>query len=755
MKKTIIVFLSAVVSVMLVKVASAQTETFTANTTIPQNTTWDGTVIIDGARVTIAQDATLTIKPGTIISSKNGALIYVVGKLKALGKKDEKIRFTAEYNEKPAFSLTYYIDSTGTSEIDMDHFILEKGGGNEDTASLPALTIRGKASLSRGIIRRNYISAVRVWGTDVKVEDCEIYENENVALENKSTSKTLKAENNWWGSEDGPTVTTIPNSPRSIIKGSLDFDPWQKKGPIPIVILPGFGGSFSFKLLSDKAKNDWWLTTLGTSAYRYFAKALILSNYYHDKDFFWGFYDWRMACENSAKKYLEETIDKAKEKSGHSQVHIVAHSMGGLVARSYIEGDSFRDDIDQLVTAGTPHLGSSEAYPIWEGGQLLDNKKPIYLYLWYLEALNWDWNKVQFVRKNFPSVGEMMPTYDYLESSFDGNPIQYKNQKEHNVFLENLAEPENMDKLKRKVATNLVVGKGEKTLEKIQVSPYEGGDGKWIDGIPNPIEPPKDTENGDGTVILESARAKNALTKNIFVIDSSHSKLLESGTKPILEQLKVKAKFPLLFKLMSQFLLTAKGPVEINIENGHGKIVSVSKQEIEDSQYHEEKIDGQKLVFSDFPADFESEEEKHIKITFTGLEKGDFRAAFWNFSNNDSYAKQEIDNPVTKGMQVGYEINIGENEITFSTVTPLKSLMVLINRLYEEKKITQWSTRSQLINGLAEAYQEFSNDKIDSAKISIHKTKNDFTSSQENVFADTSTKNKISESLEHLAKNPE
>ncbi len=48
------------------------------------------------------------------------------------------------------------------------------------------------------------------------------------------------------------------------------------------------------------------------------------------------------------------------------QVVILAHSMGGLVARYALNTDStFRDKVHRLVTLGTPHLGSPGANPTW------------------------------------------------------------------------------------------------------------------------------------------------------------------------------------------------------------------------------------------------------------------------------------------------------------------------------------------------------------------------------------------------------
>jgi len=708
------VFVAVIAFSAFTTAANAQTKTITSNTTLDQDTVWEDLVIIDSAKVTVNQNVTLTVKPGTTVAGKNGALLYVMGKLNALGEKDKKVRFTAEYNEKPNFSLSYYIDSTSGSEINLEHFILEKGGGNQDIASVPALTIRGKAALSQGVIRHNLITGVRTWGNNVKIGDSEIYENESVALENKSTTNTLNAENNWWGAEEGPTTTAIPNSPRAVVKGAVDYDPWQRKGPIPIVIVPGFGGSFSFKLLTDNAKDDWWLTPLGTSAYRYFAKALVLSNYYHDKDFFWAFYDWRLSCGESAQKYLAAVIDRAKKQSGHSQVHLVAHSMGGLVARSYLQSADFRDDIDQAALAGAPNLGSSDVYPAWEGAEFLDEKKSVYLYLWYLEALGGDWDRVGLIRKNFPSLGEMMPIYDYLVSKSSDQIVRYANQKQRNSFLENLNKPENLEKEKRRVNATLFVGSGENTLEKIKVSPYQNDDAKWEDGIPEPLDPPKDTTQGDGTVTVKSGGG-GAITKNIITMGASHDQLLVVGNKPIFDQLKVKAKFPLLTKILGTFLLTTSGPVDTIIKDSLGNILDAGSAG-EDSVFQEQTVGGQKLSYLGFPFDAGSGNAKNLEIHFKGEAKGDLKAAAWNFPDSDNYAKEEIDYPVTKGAEISYNIEVDNDTLSASPRISIKNLMVMIDGWYGKQKIGDWKTRRELINRLAEAYQASSNGRPEIAQ---------------------------------------
>ena len=48
-------------------------------------------------------------------------------------------------------------------------------------------------------------------------------------------------------------------------------------------------------------------------------------------------------------------------------VDIVAHSMGGLVARSYIQSDLYQaGEVDQLLMLGTPNHGAVDAYQIRE-----------------------------------------------------------------------------------------------------------------------------------------------------------------------------------------------------------------------------------------------------------------------------------------------------------------------------------------------------------------------------------------------------
>jgi pimeloyl-ACP methyl ester carboxylesterase len=60
-------------------------------------------------------------------------------------------------------------------------------------------------------------------------------------------------------------------------------------------------------------------------------------------------------------KELNDAINVILQCTGSDKVTIVAHSMGGLVARNYINMYS-SDKVDKLITLGTPHYGATISY---------------------------------------------------------------------------------------------------------------------------------------------------------------------------------------------------------------------------------------------------------------------------------------------------------------------------------------------------------------------------------------------------------
>ncbi|RMG97543.1 MAG: alpha/beta fold hydrolase, partial [Chloroflexi bacterium] len=57
-------------------------------------------------------------------------------------------------------------------------------------------------------------------------------------------------------------------------------------------------------------------------------------------------------------RYLRDSINDAKAQTGADKVILIAHSMGGLVSRAYVESSLYQYDVEKLITLGSPHQGA-------------------------------------------------------------------------------------------------------------------------------------------------------------------------------------------------------------------------------------------------------------------------------------------------------------------------------------------------------------------------------------------------------------
>ncbi|MGD9518817.1 MAG: alpha/beta fold hydrolase [Armatimonadota bacterium] len=55
--------------------------------------------------------------------------------------------------------------------------------------------------------------------------------------------------------------------------------------------------------------------------------------------------------------YLERAVEVVKRETGAERLSMIAHSMGGVIARAYIQYRNGYESVDRLVTLGTPHFG--------------------------------------------------------------------------------------------------------------------------------------------------------------------------------------------------------------------------------------------------------------------------------------------------------------------------------------------------------------------------------------------------------------
>ena len=69
----------------------------------------------------------------------------------------------------------------------------------------------------------------------------------------------------------------------------------------------------------------------------------------------------------AAAAHLGAEVERIVEETGYERIHVIGHSMGGLIARYYVTRLGGDAHVHTLVTLGTPHQGSYLAYS-WPGG---------------------------------------------------------------------------------------------------------------------------------------------------------------------------------------------------------------------------------------------------------------------------------------------------------------------------------------------------------------------------------------------------
>jgi pimeloyl-ACP methyl ester carboxylesterase len=70
-------------------------------------------------------------------------------------------------------------------------------------------------------------------------------------------------------------------------------------------------------------------------------------------------YDWRLGLEFNA-----ERLDAQIDAWGYAKVNLVGHSMGGLLARTYIATSAHAEKVEKVISVGSPYLGSPDL--TWE-----------------------------------------------------------------------------------------------------------------------------------------------------------------------------------------------------------------------------------------------------------------------------------------------------------------------------------------------------------------------------------------------------
>ena len=345
----------------------------------------------------------------------------------------------------------------------------------------------------------------------------------------------------------------------------------------PVVFVPGLGGSVNLTVLLDwrgPTLNGWDFPPFVDYG-KTFLAAFERAGYTRGVDLFVAFYDWRKTVTESATNYLIPWIDRACSSSGHAKVDLVAHSMGGLVSRSYIQSDRYRGDVEQLITLGTPHLGAPEAYYPWEGGELRWDatvNTVLNVYLWYLGHIHpfqGALDPLQTIRTQVTGIRDLLPVDTYLVKQ--GPPPTPKPEDlmlQRNLWGDIALTPAGLSTLLARSPLSTISGAGFTTVQALAVQPPPPPTNDpplWVDGTPVAQQT---TSEGDGTVLLSSARIDDTRVHNLPSVPIVHDQLPDKDVAQVMVALGITP--PALAEVAPpaepRLVIMTASPVELTVE---------------------------------------------------------------------------------------------------------------------------------------------------------------------------------------------
>lgn len=572
-------------------------------------------------RVFIVNGAILTIEAGVNVMLGNNALDngegylgVLDGSIKAIGTEKEPIIFSGQNGY--GFSIEFYNENPANESSFLRYVTISGGGGKFDEGGSVG---RGQSIFQTAFAGSNGWGALKYYSGKVHIENSNFSSNnyadieiENPLFDANSVRDYFEVINsNFENNQDETAVSVndvycsadacenrvllkdnwygVPTGPRGIpdqnpegdsgngayIYGQVKFDGYRKGNLIvdPVIVIPGIMGSQK----NDQGK---WIIDPILHSYDDIIDSLAANGY--GKKYITAFpYDWYQKNEVTADA-LKNKIHSIIGQTKVSKVDIVAHSMGGLVARSYGQNGSYADDVDQLVTIGTPHRGSQRSYLMWEGGETgITFEDKALRYHFTQEAEHAEYSELfKYVRDRVQSVEQLLPTDDYLFDVFTQKMRTYPNEYPANSFLENLNKTENVQKLSRIRELIEIVGdmKVNDTLKNIRVvNTIEAlGSKKWEYGIPENFgdestDQGLELDRGDQTVTLESARALQGAKE--IVLKGTHTSLPDISQCDVFKSLSGKQDCQSVdnWHIPNILYLNVFSPIDIQIISPSGK----------------------------------------------------------------------------------------------------------------------------------------------------------------------------------------
>lgn len=289
--------------------------------------------------------------------------------------------------------------------------------------------------------------------------------------------------------------TSTTSSWSSFEVNNISFDNFSENDPF--LIIPGLGASWDIgAILTGNTEGDWQVPDFVTQ-YDGLINSFVNAGYVKNTNLFVFSYDWRKPLDVLADR-LEEYINTYIPAG--QKVNIVGHSMGGLVARAYAQKNGI-SRINKIVTVGSPNMGATEAYGVWEGATVWNDVWWAKVALELTTHFGAQSNEIQTVRNLVPSIKDLLPTYDFIKLNdqiVPSSSLSFKNEALNTMNL----EVSSIDSLTTAMYSNNVPT--NKFIKVVSPSAEDIALNRWVDG--KPIDNPFEQVSGDGTVTDESAK---------------------------------------------------------------------------------------------------------------------------------------------------------------------------------------------------------------------------------------------------------
>ncbi|MFA6526553.1 MAG: hypothetical protein WCT26_04045 [Candidatus Buchananbacteria bacterium] len=620
-----------------------------ANTVINVDTVWNAgevKIFSGGDNLSIEFGAALTINGGAVLKMGKNSSILVDGKLHLVGQADNPVVITSlkdddfggDTNSDGAATVPakgdwggIILNTFSTSslpELIADYSAIKFAGGFQDNISNYFQIVKaGTVRISHSDILDNDGEFYILDAQSISISDSNIYNPTQplwygyfmpITMIYSDMAGIVDAKNNYWGNIDGPTTLLDAYTGRIkgtvLYHGNFEYLPFAASPfpfltmPViakinPVILIPGVLGSWPDKE-GKKLILDPVLHTYDDLWY-----ALIAAGFKSGETLFDFPYEWRKSNVITAQ-LLKAKIVATKaacvpsETIDCSKVDLIAHSMGGIVARQYIASADYGNDVDQLIFIATPHKGSPKTYLMWEGGYLGSelNNQLLKMILIHeskkVTRISGDIGLVTYIQDyNIDPVKELLPIYPYIYDEVAGQVRYYPNGYPVNQFLENLNSAENLARLKSDVrVTNIIGNTGGDTITGYNIVDSTEPLPLWADGMPKNFYGDKSgilTGNGDGTVPAISNN--DFLDLEPIVINQDHGKAVSYAQVEIIKELtgtKPATEIHNDYSIFSLLMISLRCPADIEIIAPDGKrlgfdaLSSSTLWEIPDGYYY-------------------------------------------------------------------------------------------------------------------------------------------------------------------------